>query len=230
MSQTYAPGWRERRSSRGCPTRHRRADSDRWALTQTIRNNRLNIPPGKIIIINGPSSSGKTTLALALQNQLDLPFIRFSFDLFLDHKALPSEQIKSGKFSWDLMRPAVFRGIQQCLPALTRAGNNMIFDHIIETKAWLYDLISMISELDAFFVGLHCSLPELERREIERGNRRKGEARQDFQTVHGITLYDLELNSEQPLEENVRTLIQAWKKRNWPSALDRMLEEQNAQK
>jgi chloramphenicol 3-O phosphotransferase len=106
----------------------------------------------------------------------------------------------------------------------------MIFDHIIETKAWLYDLISMISELDVFFVGLHCSLPELERREIERGNRRKGEARQDFQTVHRITSYDLELNSEQPLEENVRTLNQAWKKRNRPSALDRMLEEQKGQK
>jgi chloramphenicol 3-O-phosphotransferase len=47
--------------------------------------NTLTVAPGKIIIINGPSSSGKTTLALALQKQLDLPFIRFSFDLFLDH-------------------------------------------------------------------------------------------------------------------------------------------------
>jgi chloramphenicol 3-O phosphotransferase len=190
-------------------------------------HNPLPVPPGKIIVINGPSSSGKTTLALALQKQLDLPFIRFSFDLFLDHNALPSEQITSGKFSWHLMRPSVFRGIQQCLPALATAGNNIIFDHIIETKAWLYDLISMISELDVFFVGLHCSLPELERREIERGDRRKGEARQDLQTVHSITLYDLELNSEQPLEENVTRLIQAWKARNRPSALDKMMEEMN---
>jgi chloramphenicol 3-O phosphotransferase len=195
-----------------------------------IMHNPLNIPPGKIIIINGPSSSGKTTLALALQKQLDLPFIRFSFDLFLDHQAFPSEQIKSGKFSWDLMRPSVFRGIQQCLPALATAGNNIIFDHIIETKAWLYDLISMISELDVFFVGLHCSLPELERRETERGNRRTGEARQDFQTVHSITLYDLELNSEHSLEKNVTMLIQAWKERKRPSALDKMIEEMNVQK
>jgi len=187
--------------------------------------NTLTVPPGKIIIINGPSSSGKTTLALALQKQLDLPFIRFSFDLFLDHKAFPSEQIKSGKFSWDLMRPSVFRGIQQCLPALATAGNNILFDHIIETKAWLYDLISQVSELDVFFVGLHCSLPELERREIQRGNRREGEARQDFQTVHSITSYDLELNSEQPLDGNVALLIRAWKEWKRPSALDKMMEE-----
>jgi chloramphenicol 3-O phosphotransferase len=191
--------------------------------------NTLTVPPGKIIIINGPSSSGKTTLALALQKQLDMPFVRFSFDLFIDHKAFPSEQIKSGKFSWEQMRPSVFRGLHQCLPALATAGNNIIFDHIIETKAWLYELISLISELDVFFVGVHCSLPELERREIQRGDRRRGEARQDFETVHSIPTYDLEINSEHPLEENVALLIQAWRARKPPSALDRMIEEMNTQ-
>lgn len=184
---------------------------------------------GKIIILNGPSSSGKTTLALALQKKIDIPFIRFSFDLFLDHKALPSEGMKKGTFSWEAMRPSVFRGIHQCLPALATAGNNIIFDHIIETKPWLYELVSLISELDVFFVGLHCSLPELERREIQRGDRRKGEARTDFETVHGITSYDLELNSENPLDDNVNTLAQAWKQRQRPSALDRMIEEMKAQ-
>ena len=187
--------------------------------------NTLNISPGKIIILNGPSSSGKTTLALALQKQLEIPFIRFSFDLFLDHKALPSEQIKNGTFSWDAMRPSLFRGIHQCIPALATAGNNIIFDHIIETKTWLQELVSLVSELDVFFVGLHCSLPELERREIQRGDRRRGEAQLDFQTVHRITSYDLELNSENPLEENVNLLIQAWEERKHPSALDRMIQE-----
>jgi chloramphenicol 3-O phosphotransferase len=187
--------------------------------------NTLSISPGKIIILNGPSSSGKTTLAVALQKQFEIPFIRFSFDLFLDHKALPSEQIKNGTFSWDAMRPSLFRGIHQCIPALATAGNNIIFDHIIETKTWLHELVSLVSELDVFFVGLHCSLPELERREIQRGDRRRGEAQLDFQTVHRITSYDLELNSENPLEENVNLLIQAWDERKRPSALDRMIQE-----
>ena len=185
--------------------------------------------PGKIIIINGPSSSGKTTLALALQKQLDIPFIRFSFDLFLDHKAFPMEGIRNGTFSWEAMRPSVFRGLHQCLPALATAGNNILFDHIIETREWLHHLISLVSELDVFFVGLHCSLPELERREIERGNRRTGEARQDFESVHSITSYDLELDSENLLEDNVARLIQAWKGRKRPSALDRMIEEMKAE-
>jgi len=192
-------------------------------------HNTLPITPGKIIIINGPSSSGKTTLALALQKQLDVPFIRFSFDFFMENKAFPSELIKNDTFSWEAMRPAVFRGLHQCLPALATAGNNIIFDHIIETKEWLYQLISLIAELDVFFVGLHCSLPELERREIQRGNRNNGEAKRDFQTVHSITSYDLELDSENPLNDNVAQLIQAWKERKHPSALDRMIDELNTQ-
>ena len=180
---------------------------------------------GKIIVINGPSSSGKTTLALAAQKQFDIPFLRFSFDLFLDNKVLPMDQINRGVFSWDSIRPFVFIGIHQCLPALATAGNNLIFDHIIKTKAWLDNLIQSLSGLDVFFVGLNCSLPELERREIQRGNRRIGEARTDFQTVQTITSYDLELNSENPAEDNAKILIEAWKKRKHPSALDKMIQE-----
>src|SRR5689334_21381580 len=187
-------------------------------------------PTGKIIIINGPSSSGKTTLALAAQKQFDIPFLRFSFDLFLDNKSLPLDQIRNGAFSWDSMRPSVFHGLHQCVAALANAGNNLIFDHIIESQYWLEDLLHAISDLDVFFVGLHCSLPELERREAERGNRRSGEARTDFETVHNITSYDLELNSENPLEDNVKLLIETWKKRKPPSALDKMIQEMNTQK
>ena len=182
---------------------------------------------GKIIIINGPSSSGKSTLALAVQKQFDIPFLRFSFDLFLDNQVLPMDQIRNKTFSWKAMRPSVFKGLHRCLPALANAGNNLIFDHIIESKSWLEDLLGCISGLDAFFVGLHCSLEELERREAERGDRRSGEARTDFETVHSITSYDLELDSENTLEDNVKLLIEAWKNRQQPSAMNRMIQEMN---
>ena len=74
-------------------------------------------------------------------------------------------------------------------------------------------------------IGVYCSLPELERREIQRGDRRLGEARQDFETVHSIPTYDLEIDSEQSLDGNVTRLIQAWQSRKHPSALDKMIEE-----
>jgi chloramphenicol 3-O phosphotransferase len=108
------------------------------------------------------------------------------------------------------------------LPALVTACNNLIFDHIIESKAWLDHLLQLLSEIDVFMVALHCSLPELERREIQRGNRRIGEARSDFQTVHSSMSYDLELNSENAVEANAKILIEAWKKRKRLLALDKM--------
>jgi len=171
-------------------------------------------PIGKIILINGPSSAGKTTLALETQKQLAEPFLRFSFDLFIDSHVLPRHQIRNGTFDWAAMRPNVFRGLHQCVRALAETGNNVLFDHIIETQANLADLAQTLSALDVFLVGLHCSLPELERREAERGNRRSGEARADFETVHRLTPYDLELNSEDPVEDNARVLIEAWKRRS----------------
>lgn len=135
------------------------------------------------------------------------------------------EQIRNGKISWKSMRPNLFSGLQQCLPILANAGNNIVFDHIIETKEMLHELLHLTADMDIYFVGLHCSLEELERREIARGNRGSGDARKDFETVHRITTYDLELDSENNLVENAKTLITAWEKRARPSALDRMLKE-----
>ncbi len=184
----------------------------------------MNHPVGTIILINGPSSSGKSTLALAVQQQFDIPFIRFSFDLFLDTHALPMEQIRQGRFAWDAIRPCVFTGLHQCVQALATAGNHLIFDHIIESQTWLDHLLQTLAGLDVFFVGLHCSVPELERRERQRGGRGSGDARRDVQTVHRFTTYDLELNAENAVEANATRVIEAWKHRTRPSAMDNMIQ------
>ena len=68
---------------------------------------------------------------------------------------------------------------------------------------------------------MHCPLPELERRERERGNRRVGEARTDYQVVHGFAEYDLEIDSMQPCQINVNTLVDAWESREPPSVFER---------
>ena len=177
---------------------------------------------GKIILINGASSSGKSTLARQLQQTLPIPFWHFSFDHLRDSNALPMARVRSGEFDWSAMRPAVFDGFHRCLPVLAEAGNNLIVDHIIENEMWMSDLVKLLTGLDVFFVGVHCPLPELEHRERERGNRRIGEARTDYQVVHGFAEYDLEIDSMQPCQTNVNTLIDAWESRQPPSAFERM--------
>lgn len=183
-------------------------------------------PPGKFIVVNGASSSGKSTLCRALQDRLDQPFWHFSIDHLRDAGILPTRRIRDGDFAWAAMRPAFFDGYHRCLPALAAAGNNVLAEHIVETAAWMSRLLLLLEPFDVFFVGIHCPLPELERRELQRGDRRAGEARQDFAIVHTFGDYDLEIDSTQAVEDNVESVLRAWRSRSPPSAFQRMLAAQ----
>ena len=178
--------------------------------------------PGKIILLNGASSAGKSTLALSLQQQLPEPFLHLSFDHLRESNALPMARIRNGELDWARMRPAVFDGFHRCLPAFAKAGNNLIVDHIVEQEQWLADLVELLAPFDVFFVGVHCPLPELERREQYRGDRRTGDARRDFHAVHRFTEYDLAIDGTNPTEGNVAKLITAWRARSRPTVFERM--------
>jgi chloramphenicol 3-O phosphotransferase len=177
---------------------------------------------GKIILLNGASSSGKSTLARSLQAALAEPFWHVSIDHLLAAQVLPAHRIQSGEFAWPELRPGFFEGFHRCLPALAAAGNNLVVEHIVETEPWLHRLLDLLGELDVFFVGLHCPLEELERREQARGDRRIGEARADFHTAHAFCHYDLEVDSTRPVEANCRSVMAAWDRRQPPSAFARM--------
>lgn len=184
--------------------------------------------PGKIILLHGASSSGKSTLARALQARLDEPFWHYSIDHFRGTGVLPDQRIAQGDFAWTDLRPAFFEGFHRCLPALARSGNNLVVEHIVETPAWLSRLVRLLEGLDVYFVALRCPLPELEKRERERGDRRAGEARQDHGAVHGFGVYDLEIDATRPVERNVDAVLAAWRARARPSAFARMLAEERA--
>ncbi|HET9340525.1 MAG TPA: AAA family ATPase [Casimicrobiaceae bacterium] len=179
--------------------------------------------PGKIILLHGASSSGKTTLARALQARLDEPFWHYSIDHFRESGVLPDQRIARGDFAWADLRPAFFDGFHRCLPALARAGNHLVVEHIVETPAWMSRLARLLEGVDVFFVALHCPLAELERRERERGDRRAGEARGDHATVHGFGEVDLAIDATRPLAGNVDAVLSAWRARTRPSAFERML-------
>ncbi len=183
--------------------------------------------PGKIILVNGASSSGKSTLCAALQARLDEPYWHFSIDHFRQGGVLPERRIERGDFAWPEMREAFFEGFHRCLPALAEAGNNLVVEHIVETDAWMNRLLQLLAPFDVFFVGLHCPLPELERRELLRGDRRIGEARRDHAIVHALVrafgAYDVEIDTMQPLAENVDKVLGEWQTRTHPNAFERML-------
>jgi chloramphenicol 3-O phosphotransferase len=179
-------------------------------------------PPGKIILLNGASSAGKSTLARGLQAALDLPFWHVSIDHLLAANILPQRRIDSGEFPWADLRPAFFEGFNRCVPALCSAGNHLIVEFIVETREWMDRLLRLLDAHDVFFVGVHCPLPELERRERARGDRRIGEAGADFRTAHSFGHYDFEVDGTLPPEANVAAVIEAWRSRRQPSAFAQM--------
>ena len=120
------------------------------------------------------------------------------------------------------MRQSFFEGFHRSIPALAFAGNNLIVEHIIEERVWMDRLLFLLEPHDVFFVGLHCPLEELERRERERGNRRIGEARSDYAVAHTFGAYDLELNTTGPVEGQAVALLSAWATRSQPSAFSTM--------
>jgi chloramphenicol 3-O phosphotransferase len=178
--------------------------------------------PAKIIFLHGASSSGKSSIARALQAAIGEPFWHISIDHLRDSGVLPMDRIKSSEFDWRAMRAPFFDGFHRSLAAYADAGNNLILEHILDTEGWLEQLAELFSPHDVFFVGVHCLLDELRRREAARGDRPAGSAEQDYHAVHDRLTYDLELDGTAPVVANVDRLLSAWAARERPSAFARL--------
>ncbi|MGI5485603.1 chloramphenicol phosphotransferase CPT family protein [Microtetraspora malaysiensis] len=172
---------------------------------------------GRIIMLNGASSSGKSTLAKALQRSLDEPFLHVSSDQFVASGMLPERREDEGPFSWwNEMRPRFFQGFHHCLPALASAGNDLIVEHVIEFRTWREYLARLLADFDVFLVGVHCDLAEVDRRERERGDRRIGEGRGhvEIDGIHTFGPYDYEVDTTQGVSPTlVRSVLTAWRSR-----------------
>lgn len=170
---------------------------------------------GKIILLNGASSAGKSTLCKAIQQEMPKPFLHLSLDLFMfKSTVLPSRRDVNGPFSWPQMKPVLIEGYFNCLAGMANAGNNVVADYIIESENQFLQLRKALKSIDVFFVGVHCPLPTLKSREIMREDRNIGDAEKDFAIVHRFSEYDFEVDSSCPPEENARQILAAWMKRS----------------
>jgi chloramphenicol 3-O phosphotransferase len=151
---------------------------------------------GRIILLHGASSSGKSTLARALQELLDEPFLHLASDMLA--VGLPERREPAGPFLWwGNLRPRFFDGFHRCIPVMAAAGNDLIVEHIIEFEDWRATLTELLQPFDVFLVGVHCALDEVDRREILRGDRRIGEGRAhvEIDRIHDLGPYDLQVDT-----------------------------------
>lgn len=183
------------------------------------------MPAGRIIFLNGTSSSGKSTLARALQSRLPEPHMHVAIDAFFH---MYPERIWNATRQEDhdaflRLVPSVVSGVQRSVAALAGAGNRLILDHVLEDPAWLRECVERWDGLDVLFVGVRCPLPELERREAARGDRAAGLARYQFERVHTHGLYDVELDtSVLDVDACVTRIVEALARGGGPRAFARL--------
>lgn len=151
---------------------------------------------GKIIFLNGASSSGKSTIANELQKQLGAPYLRIGID---DALQMLPERFRDFDNS-DNHKPLfqAISGVNHCVATLASVGNNIIVDHVILDGFkgyYLAECAFLLAHYPVLFVGLVCKLNELEKRERERGDRKAGLARSQYKRVHAHGIYDLTIDT-----------------------------------
>ena len=178
-------------------------------------------PHGNIIYLNGASSSGKTSLARALQVVLAEPYYHLSPDVFAGMLVRRGE---SGEvWDGDVIGPKFGRGFVGCVAATARAGNNVIVDDVLcesyrldgkrdaqDGLDLLRQRLEVLAPFDVLYVGVLCDLGELERRERARGDRAPGLARFQHRRVHTHSVYDVTVDtSRQTVAECASAVLHA---------------------
>jgi chloramphenicol 3-O-phosphotransferase len=119
---------------------------------------------GKIIFLNGVSSSGKTTLAKKLQERLIEPFYWVNVDTFIN---MSHEKYFSDR---QIVHKAV-SVLPHTIKNFSDMGLNTIVDHVLlKIDTLLEECVEILHEYPVVFVHVTCPLEENLHRAKERGS------------------------------------------------------------
>lgn len=141
---------------------------------------------GYIILLNGTSSAGKSTIAQHLQTLMDdRAWLHVQIDAF-------RQMLPKGK-RHGLRR--FYAGTRQAIAQLARAGNAVILDDVIEQRTWFEEILGVFEGIPVLYVGVRAPLDVVQQREKDRGDRQVGLARWQYNIVHSHGPYDLEVDT-----------------------------------
>lgn len=189
---------------------------------------------GIVIILNGPSSVGKSTIQKAVQASFNEPYLRMGLDdlAFLPNQYIsvngpvsPADQgiwLETSKqdghqvvtIHYGPVGQKMICGIHKTFAVFAQTGNNIVVDYILYDRSWLPDLVKNLKNCQVYFIGVNAPLAVIEEREKSRGNRLLGHARSHYDTVHQDLVYDLEIDSSKTTPEESAKLIQDFIKQN----------------
>lgn len=170
---------------------------------------------GQIIILNGTSSSGKSSIAKELQSMLAGLTLHTGIDHFV--QMLPDDfvvlsdgidpaavegllwvTVDAGKrvteFRFGPQAIAFKESLYRSAKAMASTGFNVIVDDVLMDERVLKSVCQLLAG-EAYFIGVRCPKEESVRREIERGDRFPGLVETQFDIVHRHGLYDWEVDT-----------------------------------
>jgi chloramphenicol 3-O phosphotransferase len=148
----------------------------------------------RIILLNGVSSAGKTSIARELVDLLDPPHFLMAVDAFgRMRSAAATDRLRPEEVGEVLRKTRA--GFHRAVAGMAAAGDDVVVDYVL-SEAWrLQDLLDLWREFDVVLVGVHCALVEIERRERARGDRQPGQGASQLALVHAHGLYDIEVDT-----------------------------------
>ena len=191
---------------------------------------------GTIIILNGPSAAGKTTLQKEIQKSFDELYLTVGIDGFFDailpHDFPEGQSIVGGEFVRGIttsidgaghpiiqlnvgpLGRRVVAGMHHAIAAYAAAGNNLVVDYILYQPDWLPELIDALKNFRVYFIGVTIPLEVLEERERARGTSPVGHARSHYDAVHAHGIYDLEVDTSKASAQEAAQIIKQFMQNN----------------
>jgi chloramphenicol 3-O phosphotransferase len=157
----------------------------------------------QVIVLNGGSSSGKSSIVRSLQAVLPDPWLAVAVDAFVE--MLPPSLLESdagfevaadGGVSigpeFRVLEAAWMEGVA----AMVRAGARIVVDDVfLGGEASQQRWQKALAGLDVLWVGVRCDGEVAARREAARGDRATGMAASQAEVVHQGVSYDLEVDT-----------------------------------
>jgi len=170
-----------------------------------------------VILLNGGSSSGKTTLAIGLQDALPIPWLRFSIDDLID--AMPKTMLENTEgiiFGVDgsVTPGSDFRALESAwmhgIAEMVYRGAKVIIDDVLLSgfegqMHWQ----AALQGLEVLWVGVMCDAEVATARESKRIDRVVGMAALQATKVHVGVKYDVTVDtSKMTTAECVQVILQ----------------------
>lgn len=158
-----------------------------------------------IILLNGTSSSGKSSIAKRLLERLAEPYFIFGVDRFLE----PSMPLKINMDIPEHLQiiDRSISGFNKALGCYAQTIDFMIIDHVLQEPSWIKEVSAALSQSSVFFVGVTAPLEVIESRESQRNDRQPGTARSQYQQMNKYR-YDLLIDTSKcTVEEAAENII-----------------------